>query len=107
MVCAGIGTQYFANVKYGNNLNRQVNFSDFSHSFLFLFQVMTGMQALSHSLIFVSVCPRTPFLPDVKSILSITGRSALGYISGPTAHKGNNMVEDTVALLARPLVQHS
>jgi hypothetical protein len=39
---AGIGVQLFASVKYGQNLDRQVNFRSFSNSFLFLFQVLTG-----------------------------------------------------------------
>lgn len=42
-VGAAIGVQLFASVKYRLNLDRQVNFRSFSNSFLFLFQVLTGV----------------------------------------------------------------
>ena len=41
-MCAGVGTQLFAGVKWGANLDRQVNFKNFTRSFLFLLQVLTG-----------------------------------------------------------------
>ena len=41
-VYAGIGTQLFANVKYGETLNKDANFQSFTNSFLLLFQVITG-----------------------------------------------------------------
>jgi len=41
-VYAGIGTQLFANVKYGETLNKDANFQSFTSSFLLLFQVITG-----------------------------------------------------------------
>lgn len=40
-----MGTQLFAGVKWGANLNRQVNFKSFTRSFLFLLQVLTGGRA--------------------------------------------------------------
>ena len=39
---AAVGTQVFFNVKYGESLNKDANFSSFINSFLLLFQVMTG-----------------------------------------------------------------
>lgn len=39
---AAVGTQVFFNVKYGESLNKDANFSSFVNSFLLLFQVLTG-----------------------------------------------------------------
>lgn len=41
-VYAGIGTQIFPYVKYGEALNKDANFQSFTSSFLLLFQVITG-----------------------------------------------------------------
>ena len=40
---AAVGTQVFFNVKYGESLNKDANFSSFVNSFLLLFQVLTSI----------------------------------------------------------------
>ena len=48
-LCAGIGTQLFPTVKWGSALTRQINFTSFTRSFLFLLQTMTGTLASMHA----------------------------------------------------------
>ncbi len=38
----GVGTQLLGGVKYSVSLNAQANFSNFTNSFILLFQMMTG-----------------------------------------------------------------
>ena len=42
IIFSGIGTQVFADVKYGLHLSRKINFETFTNSFLILFHSMTG-----------------------------------------------------------------
>lgn len=65
--------QLFASVKWGLNLDRQVNFRSFSNSFLLLFQVLTGTPPTSlttfppsHSL---STTPQSQNLAPVSGLV--------------------------------------
>ena len=74
-IYAGAGTQLFADVKYGESLNRHANFKTFSSSGKLLFQVMTaeGWRGLMNDVgVDYPYCTATPELNDCGYPMSST-----------------------------------
>ena len=87
-VYAGIGTQVFPYVKYGQSLNKDANFETFPNSFLVLFQCLTGegWRGFMHdAMIQEPECTRTDEIndcgyPNGAVVYFVTYIIAMGYV---------------------------
>jgi hypothetical protein len=85
---AGIGTQIFPNVKFGEALNKDANFQTFTSSFLLLFQVITGegwRQYMYDLMVTTPDCTHSETssdcgFPDGAVLYFVTYVIAMGYV---------------------------
>ena len=85
---AGIGTQIFPNVKFGEALNKDANFQTFTSSFLLLFQVITGegwRQYMYDLMVTTPDCTHSEAssdcgFPDGAVLYFVTYVIAMGYV---------------------------